>query len=98
MGRPCLRGQLCELRSNLLLTALGSQVAAILNSMVALCPWFLGRATQPEVSSELTSAGHFPVSAHEEISSRKLLPKPLSPVIRLSSGATFSSMFASVTT
>ena len=34
-----------------------------------------------------TSAGQAPVSAHHAVSSRKLFPRPLSPVMRFTRGA-----------
>lgn len=43
----------------------------------------VGRAILPAVSFAFTCAGHFLVSAHQMMSSRKLFPRPLSPVRRL---------------
>ena len=43
-----------------------------------------GRAGYPEVRCGFRSRGHFRVSAHHATSSRKLLPSPLSPVMRFS--------------
>ena len=52
-----------------------------------------GRAGKPAVMRRLTSRGQRRVSAHHATSSRKLLPRPLSPVNRFTRGA--SSRFIS---
>ena len=47
----------------------------------------MGRAGSPHDMLRLTSRGQRRVSAHHAVSSRKLLPRPLSPVRRFTRGA-----------
>src|SRR4051812_20895717 len=54
----------------------------------------VGRAGYPDVRFGLRSCGHLRVSAHQATSSKKLLPRPLSPVTRLSRGASSISISA----
>src|SRR5262249_19571854 len=67
-------------------------VERIRNPIVAGFFTSRGRARYPEVKFALISWGQLRVSAHHATSSKKLLPRPLSPVKRLSLGASFISM------
>ena len=81
-GRPGLPIQLCSRRENSAPQPRDPPRPRTRNRMFDEFVASRGRAGWPDVMRWFTSRGHRRVSAHHATSSRKLLPRPLSPVTR----------------